>query len=131
MNTIIFNFHDVLLVVTALECLLFALLLWVTNKEQALSTIFLVGFLLCHFLIPLNELTFWGNQFRFWLLEISPNLFFIGSYAYFLDGPLLYFFVRSLLFKDFVLKGWYWGHLLPVLLYLVGMIMIFYTSNSK
>ncbi len=130
MDIILFNFHDVLMVLTAFECLLFATLLAVTNTARALSTIFLVGFLLCHFLIPLHELTFWGDQFRIWLLEKSPNYFFLGSYAYFLDGPLLYLFVRAMLFKDFSLRKVNWIHAVPVTLYLLGMLIIFYLKDD-
>jgi len=129
MNIILFNFHDVLMVLTAFECLLFAALLAATNKEKTLSTWFLVGFLFCHYLIPLHELTFWGAQFRIWLLEKSPNFFFVGSYAYFLDGPLLYFFVRSMLFKDFALKKNHALHLLPVICYFISMIFMFYAKD--
>ncbi|MEN0038653.1 MAG: helix-turn-helix domain-containing protein [Cellvibrio sp.] len=117
------------MVLTAFECLLFAILLAATNKEKALSTYFLVGFLLAHVLITLHELTFWGSQFRIWLLNHSPNYFFIGSYAYFLDGCLLYFFVRAMLFKDFALKKQHAWHLLPVGVYLSWMIFIFYSKD--
>lgn len=131
MNETLFNFHDVLMVLTAFECFLFAVLLAATNKEKNISTWFLVGFLTCHFLIPLHELTFWGGQFRIWLLEKSPNLFFWGSYAYFLDGPLLYFFVRSLLFRDFSLRPIHAVHLIPVAIYFVAMVIIFYLRDFQ
>lgn len=131
MNETLFNFHDVLMVVTAFECFLFAFLLAATNKEKSLSTWFLVGFLACHFLIPLHELTFWGGQFRIWMLEKSPNLFFWGSYAYFLDGPLLYFFVRSMLFRDFRLQKIHALHLVPVLTYFLAMVIIFYSREYE
>lgn len=131
MNETLFNFHDVLMVLTAFECILFALLLATTNKEKRVSTWFLVGFLVCHFLIPLHELTFWGGQFRIWMLEKSPNLFFWGSYAYFLDGPLLYFFVRSMLFRDFKLRTKHALHLVPVLIYFAAMVLIFYSRDYE
>lgn len=131
MNETLFNFHDVLMVLTAFECFLFALLLAATNKEKNASTWFLVGFLMCHFFIPLHELTFWGEQFRIWLLEKSPNLFFWGSHAYFLDGPLLYFFVKSLLFRDFKLRKEHVWHLVPVFTYFVAMVVIFYSRNYE
>jgi len=129
MNETLFNFHDVLMVLTAFECFLFALLLAATNNEQKTSTWFLVGFLMCHFFIPLHELTFWGGQFRIWLLQKSPSLFFWGSYAYFLDGPLLYFFVKSLLFRDFKLHTKHALHLIPVLIYFTAMVLIFYSRD--
>lgn len=131
MDTVLFNFHDLILILTAFECLLFALLLSVTNQKRVLSTTFFVGFLICHIFIPLHELTFWGKQFRIWLLDISPNLFFLGSYAYFMDGPLLYFFVRSLLYKDFKLRRIHLLHALPLVLYFFHMLMSFYLQNYE
>ncbi|WP_339617497.1 helix-turn-helix domain-containing protein [uncultured Gilvimarinus sp.] len=131
MDTVLFNFHDLVLILTAFECLLFALLLSATNKDKALSTAFFIGFLLCHIFIPLHELTFWGKQFRIWLLDVSPNMFFLGSYAYFLDGPLLYLFVRSLLYKDFELKRIHLLHALPVVLYFFHMLFSFYLQDYE
>ncbi|MBU2886725.1 helix-turn-helix domain-containing protein [Gilvimarinus agarilyticus] len=131
MDTVLFNFHDLVLILTAFECLLFALLLSVTNQKRVLSTAFFVGFLICHIFIPLHELTFWGKQFRIWLLDISPNLFFLGSYAYFIDGPLLYLFVRSLLYKDFKLRRIHLFHALPVVLYFVHMLVSFYLQSYE
>lgn len=126
MDTILFNFHDLLMVMTAFECLLLALLLAASAKTRSLSNLLLVAFLICHFLIPLHELTFWGKQFRIWLLDFSPDIFFLFSYAYFLDGPLLYFFVRAMLYKDFRLKPQHSWHLLPLGIYMAHMVLNFY-----
>ncbi|MFC4656762.1 helix-turn-helix domain-containing protein [Rheinheimera marina] len=126
MDTILFNFHDLLMVVTAFECLLLATLLAASARTPSLSNALLVAFLLCHFLIPLHELMFWGKLFRIWLLDISPDLFFIFSFAYYLDGPLLYFFVRALLYKDIQLKPKHSWHLLPLALYVLHMLVSFY-----
>ena len=126
MDTVLFNFHDLVLILTGFECLLLALLLGATYKKENLSTLFFIGFLLCHTLIPLHEVTFWGTQFRHWVLSISPNLFFVGSYSYFLDGPLLYFFIRALLYKDFALRRVDAIHLAPVALYFLLLIFTFY-----
>ncbi len=131
MDTILFNFHDLLMVLTAFECLLLALLLAASAKKPSLSNSLLVAFLLCHFLIPLHELMFWGKQFRIWLLDISPDLFFIFSFAYYLDGPLLYFFVRALLYRDIRLKPHHSWHLLPLGVYLLHMVVNFYTLDNQ
>jgi len=130
MDTILFNFHDLLMVVTAFECFLLAALLAASSRTVSLSNKLLVAFLLCHFLIPLHELMFWGKQFRIWLLDISPDLFFIFSFAYYLDGPLLYFFVRALLYKDVQLKPKHSWHLLPLGLYLLHMLLNFYLQDN-
>lgn len=129
MDTVLFNFHDVLMLLTAFQCLLFAVLLSATKNNNSLSNWLLVAFLFCHFLIPMHELTFWGKQFRIWLLELSPNVFFLFSHAYFLDGPLIYFFVRALLYKDFCLKKVHAWHLLPVAIYAAHMLQSFYLQD--
>lgn len=131
MDTILFNFHDLLMVLTAFECLLLALLLAASAKKPSLSNALLVAFLLCHCLIPLHELMFWGKQFRIWLLEISPDLFFIFSFAYYLDGPLLYFFVRALLYKDVQLRPKHSWHLVPLVIYLLHMVWNFYALDQQ
>ncbi|RYY02358.1 MAG: AraC family transcriptional regulator [Gammaproteobacteria bacterium] len=131
MDTVLFNFHDLTMAFTAFECLLFSALLLLTRKHGSISTLLLTGFLICHFLIPLHELIFWGKQFRLWVLNISPNLFFWGSYAYFLDGPLLYLFFRSTVYKNFKLKSSDAYHLIPVVLYFIGMIFIYYSKDSS
>lgn len=137
MDEILFNFHDLAMAFTAFECLIFTALILLTtrsvaagNKQGVLSGWLLAGFLFCHFLIPLHELVFWGKQFRIWVLDISPNLFFLGSYAYFLDGALLYLFVKSTIYRNFQLKRSDLLHLLPVLAYLLGMLLIFYSKDS-
>ncbi len=129
MDTILFNFHDLLMVVTAFESLLLALLLAASTPKSSLSNWLLAAFLFCHFLIPLHELTFWGKLFRIWLLDISPNIFFLFSYAYFLDGPLLYFFVRALLYKDVCLQRKHLWHLTPLALYALHMLWNFYSLD--
>lgn len=126
MDTVLFNFHDLALILTAFECLLFALLLFLTREEPTKPTLFFIGILLCHVFIPMHELTFWGKQFRLYMLDISPNVFFSGSYAYFVDGPLLYFFVRSMLFKDFRLNKLHLLHVLPLAIYFGHMLFSFY-----
>ena len=121
MDAILFNFHDLILVITAFECVLFAALMG-TISTKNLKTLFFVGFLLCHALIPIHELVFWGERFRIWVLEISPNLFFLGGYAYFIEGALLFLFVKSLVIKDFTIDRKSLYHLLPLLIYIFYMV---------
>lgn len=125
MDTVLFNFHDVVLIITAFECVLFALLL-VTTLPKNLKTLLFVFFLLCHALIPLHELIFWGTSFRIWVMDITPNIFFLAGFAYFIDGALLYLFVKSLLIKRFALDRKTLFHLLPLLVYSVFMAYSFY-----
>ncbi|MCS5595097.1 MAG: AraC family transcriptional regulator [Porticoccaceae bacterium] len=128
MNTVLFNFHDLILIITAFECVLFAALLGAISAKN-LKTLFFAGFLLCHALIPIQELVFWGESFRIWVLEISPNIFFLGGYAYFVEGALLFLFVKSLLIKDFTIDRRSLYHLLPLLIYIFHMVYSFYALS--
>ena len=128
MNTILFNFHDLVLLIPAFQCILFAVLV-ATISNKNLKTLFFVGFLLCHALIPLHELVFWGERFRIWVLEISPNIFFLGGHAYFLEGALLFLFVKSLLIKDFTVDRKAIYHLLPLIIYVFFMAYSFYALS--
>ncbi len=126
MTEVLFNFHDVILWMTAMQCLFFAVLLLATNNRHITSTYFLAAFLLAHVFIPLHELILWGAVFKLKIRDIWPELYFIGGYAYFLDGPLLYFCIKSLVFRDFTLRKRDALHLLPLLLFAGFMWLVFY-----
>jgi hypothetical protein len=55
-QSVLFNFHDLILLMTAMQCLFFGLLLCMTNNNRIKSTLFLAAFLFSHALIPLHEL---------------------------------------------------------------------------
>ena len=102
---------------------------WYYISEKFKNTFF-VSFLLCYALIPLHELVFWGERFRLWILEISPNLFFIaGNNAYFIEGALLYLFVKSLLLENFSVTRKTLYHLLPLVIYVLFMGYTFYEMD--
>ena len=94
MNQVVFNFHDVILLMTAMLCCFFALLLIATNPPKNTSNYFLAAFLIAHALIPLHELILWGAEFKLHVREKWPQVYFIGAFAYYLDAVLLYFYVK-------------------------------------
>lgn len=131
MNQVIFNFHDVILLMTALLCCFFALLLVLTNNHKNISNYFLAAFLLAHAFIPLHELILWGAEFKFRIQETLPDAYFVAGFAYFLDGALLYFYVKSLVFEDFQLRRKDLLHLSPLLLFILFMLFAFYSLPSS
>ena len=126
MNFVVFNFHDVILLMTATLCCLFALLLIVTNPPKNTSNYFLAAFLIAHAFIPLHELILWGAEFKLHVRENVPGIYFIGGFAYYLDAVLLYFYVKSLVFRDFHLRPKDCLHLIPLGLFALFMILGFY-----
>ena len=126
MNFVTFNFHDVILLMTAILCCLFALLLIATNPPKNTSNYFLAAFLIAHAFIPLHELILWGAEFKLHVRENAPGIYFIGGFAYYLDAVLLYFYVKSLVFRDFHLRPKDYLHLIPLILFALFMVVAFY-----
>ncbi|MCK7597635.1 helix-turn-helix domain-containing protein [Microbulbifer sp. CAU 1566] len=126
MSQVLFNFHDVVLLMTAMQCLFFAVLLLATNTSKQISTYFLAAFLFAHAFIPLHELVLWGAEFKFAVREWLPQVYFLGGFAYYLDGMLLFFCVKSLIFRDFSLRPRDGVHLLPFVFALVYMSVVFF-----
>jgi len=126
MGQVWFNFHDVILWMTAMQCLFFSIILVATNDTRTTGTYFLAAFLFMHAIIPLHELILWGGQFKLVVRAEMPELYFIGATAYFLDGALLLFCIRTLVFKDFSFRYRQLWHALPALLFIVFLIIAFY-----
>ncbi|RZK01965.1 MAG: AraC family transcriptional regulator, partial [Flavobacterium sp.] len=133
MNKVIFNFHDVVLLITTMLCIFFALLLVVVNSHSShkLPNYLLAAFLFIHSLIPLNELILWGSVFKLYVRKDAPEFNFIFEFAYYFDGMLLYFYVKSLIFRVFNVSCKDLLHLVPFLIYVIFMILAFYRHPSN
>ncbi len=127
MYEVIFNTHDVVLLMTAYQCILFALLLLTIKREHYSRNVFLAFFLLQQAAIPLDILISFGAEFRHIAIDWSPNLFYVFGFGYWLEGPLLLWYTRSLIYKDYRLKLTDLMYLLPFILY-VGYQLLFYYS---
>ncbi|MFA3791307.1 hypothetical protein AB6T38_09325 [Aliiglaciecola sp. SL4] len=104
MSNVVFNLNDITLVMTIVLSILFSLMLISSHRMNDISAYLLAAFLISHAFIAFHELTFYGEQFRFEVLEFTPNLLFVGSLAYCLDAVLLYFYIKSSVFSDFKLS---------------------------
>ena len=130
-QTVLFNFHDVILLMTVMQCLFFGALLYVTNTNRIKSTLFLAAFLFAHALIPFNELIMWGAEFKLQVRYEWPSLYFIPELAYYLDGALLFLCIKSLVFRDFALKKIDLLHLLPIVAYVTFISTTFYSNSFE
>ncbi len=130
-QSVLFNFHDVILVMTALQCLFFGILLCITNTNHVKSVYFLAAFLFSHTLIPINELIMWGAEFAAQIQQSLPNIYFIPTVAYYLDAPFLYVCINYLVFKDFKLRKLQLIHLLPLLAYLCFISLTFFAYDEE
>lgn len=99
------------------QCLLFALFLVVFKRRKRRGNVLLATFLVSHAAIPLDNLINFGTAFRAWAIDFSPNIFYVFGTAYWLEGPLLLFYVRAMIYKDYHLKRVDWLYFLPFVIY--------------
>ena len=130
MKELIFNTHDIVLLVTIYQSILFALLIFVVKHDRHPSDYFLIGFLLTQAAIPLHILINYGEQFRFIALEFSPDTYRLFEVAYWLEGPLLLWYTRSLVYKNFRFTKIDLAFITPTIIYLGYMIVTFYSMDT-
>ncbi|GGA75512.1 transcriptional regulator [Neiella marina] len=129
MDHVIFNLNDVVLCMTSFMSCVLAALYWKTQQTSRKSTLFLIGFLLSHALFAVHELTYYGEQVRYVILDVNPNLFFLGSVAYCIDGVLLYLFTHALIYKGFTFKRQHLWHLLPLIGYCIYLGFVYHSQS--
>ncbi len=130
MSLVLFNLHDVVLLITAYLCLLFALLC-LTRKAQGLSNGLLSAFLLCHAAIPLDLLVQFGDAVRPLAIEHMRDAFYVFGIAYWLEAPLLLLYTRSLLYRDPHLQKRDALFFLPALAYLFTLVPFFMLTDTE
>jgi len=127
----LFNVHDLILLLTSFECLVFAFII-LSNKALKNSTYYLfAALLISHSLIALHELVLWGGTFRQWVLSLSPNIFFSLNFSYLLDGPLVYLFISSLFSTKFVLRKQQLLHFIPVVIFHIYIYFAFWQLDTS
>jgi AraC-like DNA-binding protein len=112
-DSLLFNVHDLVLLMTAGQYLLLAALLMATRRHPDRSSYWLAAILLVTALHAVDSLLIWSDPLRQMVLAWNPSLFFLGSSSYWLGGPLLYWYVSSVLYRDFHFRRWDLAHLIP------------------
>ncbi|MDQ2077049.1 AraC family transcriptional regulator [Marinimicrobium sp. ABcell2] len=121
-DTLLFNVHDLILLMAVGQYLLLAVLLQFTRRSADYSTYLLISILLVTAIQALDTLVTWSDPLRHLLLDWHPSLLFLGSFSYWLLGPLLYWYVASVLYRGFHFRPLDLLHLVPTLL--VGILLI-------
>ncbi|MFT6098961.1 MAG: AraC-like DNA-binding protein [Arenicella sp.] len=130
MSAYILNFHDTVLLATGFQSLLFILLILWVKHERHISDYFLIGFFVAQIAIPLHVLVNYNPELRALGLQISPKLFHIFDIAYWIEGPLLLWYTRSMLRKNFTLRKKDVLYLLPTAIYFIYMSVAFYSLGA-
>ncbi|MBU2887851.1 AraC family transcriptional regulator [Gilvimarinus agarilyticus] len=116
MEAYIFNFHDVIVFMTIIECIMLALFQWALPTARKTASGALIVFLLSIGLHSLCILLLWNDLVHtldFFDLNVVPYLLMLAAFS---KGQALYFYVASLTEHDFKLRKNQLVHLLPLAL---------------
>lgn len=130
MRATIFNMNQVVMILIIFECVLFAFFLLLVNKGKRLSHTALGVFLLLNAAIALETLVYWNGPVKETLIDISPNLFFLSSFAFFLMGPVLLWYIKSRIYHKYSPARRDVLHLLPALLCIIFLIACYYSVED-
>lgn len=130
MSAPIFNIHDTLLLATAFQSLLFVVLVLTVKHERQISDYFLVGFFLAQVAIPFHILVNYGEVFKYIALNASPNYYHAFELGLWLEGPLLLWYTRSILYRDFKWSTKDSVYLLPAIGFAVYILITFYLQDN-
>lgn len=131
MYRLIFNTHDIILLVTIYQVVLYVALIFAIKRDRHQSDYFLIAFLLAQAAIPFHILINYGEAFRYIALEFSPNLYRIFEIAYWLEGPLLLWYTRSISYKKYRLRNLDMLFLIPVCAFIIYNFATFYTLDKQ
>jgi AraC-like DNA-binding protein len=130
MSEPVFNFHDTLLLATAFQSFLFVILLGFAKRDHHISDWFLLGFFVLQIAIPLHLLISFGDVISGRVLAYSPTLFRTFELAFWVEGPMLLWYTRSLLYREFHFRKKDFAYLVPALAYLIYTVVTFHTLSS-
>lgn len=131
MELILFNMHDVMLLITIYLCILFAICLLILKRGSKKSNFLLACFLLCHAAIPADNLIIFGEAFRAKAIEFSPDIFYVFGLAYWLESVFLLFYVKSIIYKRYTIRKIDYLYFTPFIFYLIFQWTMWFSLSSE
>lgn len=116
--------HDILCFIAIAQLLLFSLVLITLKKGRSLSSTLLALFLFSKSIGIINHIIFRLNV-------QNPHIYFILVPFAFLWGPSLYFYIKSMVYKDFHLKKNHILHLFPFLAANLYFILVYHFQGVE
>ncbi|MDN3637879.1 helix-turn-helix domain-containing protein [Simiduia curdlanivorans] len=130
-SPLLFNTNDLTLVVAVVQYLVLAILVVSATGEQRRASWLLAGILTINAAIALDTLLVWSDTLRHLMLQQWPSGLLIGSLGYWLQGPLLHFYTRALLFRESKFTWLDSGHLLPLCFAAIGLMLGYSLRSSE
>ncbi|HEY0893167.1 MAG TPA: hypothetical protein VGE32_08930, partial [Cellvibrio sp.] len=130
----LFNINDIPLLFSGFLALVLAFLLFFAQQPGRIKKLFWRFLGLFFFLSALrvfDTLIYWNVNVRDTLSLVSANFFFLFGFVFFLQGPLLLWFTRAAIFRDFKLLRRDALHLIPALMYPVYIYHIYHGLGAE
>ncbi|AQT60503.1 hypothetical protein CBP51_19245 [Cellvibrio mixtus] len=130
----LFNINDISLLFSGFHALVLASLLFFSQQQGRIKQLywhFLALFFFLGALRTFDTLVYWNINVRDTLSLVSANFFFLFGFAFFLQGPLLFWFTRASIFRDFALTRRDALHLLPAVCYPIYIYQIFHQLTPE
>lgn len=131
LDLILFNTHDLILMITVFQCILFSIVIFFLRPKSTLSNVLLAGFLISTAAIPLDTLTNYGAGVHDWMLNNHPGMFYIFEFGYWTQGAFLLWYVRSILYKNFKLDAWDLLYLVPFTFYFSHQLISYHLLSAE
>lgn len=130
----LFNINDISLLFSGFLALVLACLLLFSQQQGRIKQIYwhlLALFFFLGALRTFDTLLYWNINVRDTLSLVSANFFFLFGFVFFLQGPLLFWFTRAAIFRDFALTKRDALHLIPALCYPFYIYQIFHRLPAE
>lgn len=128
MKTNFLNIHDVVLLLTSLECLFLAVLLKILPSKRVQPRSILASFFVLVALVLTSTVVVWNGDLKTADINHTPYMVAVLAGCLMLEGPVLFFYLRSLSKKIHVLRWRNLIHLVPAVL--VVIIVLSFNINS-
>ncbi len=124
----IFNIHDVALIMTACEALIFAILLTLKQRRQ-IQHYLLACFLALSAAGTLQSMLLYAPPVRDWFLSFAPfETHFLLEISLFLEAPIFFLYIKSLTYNELTFNRL---DSIPLVTYLAGLAVVFFTPLSE
>lgn len=130
-DEVIFNLHDVALILVAFQSLILGSLLLTISKGKASSNRLLGLFVFALGLESVGVLIYWCVPLKEHYLANIPVIFFAFKVTLLVQGPLLFLYVKSLIYKDFTFKRKDFVHFIPALVYPFYVVLMMANLGSE
>ncbi|WP_370978231.1 helix-turn-helix domain-containing protein [Agaribacterium sp. ZY112] len=127
MSQILFNGHDLALIITILLCVICSFQIANLPEKRTSFLVFSCGFFVSSAAIPLDILISFGAGFHPWVISHAPNIIYLFEFGAWLQAPFGFLMIASLLDKDFELKPAHALIFLPFILQISHQIILYHS----